>query len=246
MIPAPHDRPHRPEVFTSPEDFVHHCRYGEPRIRTDGETLHRMSGEVAQRTVTVTGTASASARPDRASIALGVQASRSSAQGAMGLAAERADALVAALRDAGATDEDLRTTGISLWFDQTARQYTATCSLTVAVPVDEVGSRLDVAATAGGDEFTLNGVSFSVADPAPLLAPLRGEALADARAKADALAAAEAASVGDVLTIVEGGGGGAVPVFKGAMRAMSAPIEPGTETLTLQVTATYELLPNRP
>ena len=32
------------------------------------------------------------------------------------------------------------------------------------------------------------------------------------------------------------------PVFKGgAMRAMAAPIEPGSESLSLQVTVTYEL-----
>ena len=57
------------------------------------------------------------------------------------------------------------------------------------------------------------------------------------------LAAASGCTVGTVVTIVEGGGGGAVPVFKGAVRAMAAPIEAGTETLSLQVTATYELIP---
>ena len=200
-----------------------------------------MSGE-QQRTVTVTGTANVDVRPDRAALSIGVQARRSSAQGAMGRAGERAQAVVAALREAGATDQDLRTSGINLWYDQSERHYVATYSLLVVVPVEDVGRHLDLSAAAGGDEFTLNGVSFSVADPAAALAPLRADALADARAKAAALAGAESATVGDVLTIVEGGGGGAVPVLKGAMRAMAAaPIEAGTETLTLQVTATYEL-----
>lgn len=160
----------------------------------------------------------------------------------MGVANERAGAVVAALRDAGAGDDDLRTTGINLWYDQSERHYVASYSLTVDVPVDEVGRRLDVAATAAGDEFSLNGVSFSVADPAPALAPLRKLALADARAKATTLAAAEGATVGDVVTIIEGGGGGVVPMPKGMMRMMAAPIEAGTDTLTLQVTATYELI----
>ncbi|MGI9051525.1 MAG: SIMPL domain-containing protein [Ilumatobacteraceae bacterium] len=200
-----------------------------------------MSGD-GQRTVTVTGAASTSVRPDRASLSLGVQCRRSSAEGAMGVANERAGAVVAALRDAGAGDDDLRTTGINLWYDQSERHYVASYSLTVDVPVDEVGRRLDVAATAAGDEFSLNGVSFSVADPAPALAPLRKLALADARAKATTLAAAEGATVGDVVTIIEGGGGGVVPMPKGMMRMMAAPIEAGTDTLTLQVTATYELI----
>lgn len=194
------------------------------------------------RTVTVTGTASTSVRPDRVTISLGVQARRSSAEGAMGLAADRAGAVVDALREAGASDEDLQTTGVNLWFDQSERQYVAGYSLAVIVPVDDVGRRLDVAAVAAGDEFTLNGVSFAIDDPASALAPLRQLALADARERATALAAAEGATVGTVLTIVEGGGGGAVPMPRGAMRAMAAvPIEAGTETITHSVTATYEL-----
>ncbi len=202
-----------------------------------------MSGDVVQRTVTVTGTGSSDVRPDRATLSLGVQTRRSSAQGAMGRAAERADHVVGALREAGATDADLRTSGLNLWYDQSDGHYVATYSLTVGVELEHVGRYLDVAATAGGDEFQLNGVSFSVSNRDALVAPLREVALADARAKATALAAAEGASVGRVMAIVEGGGGGAIPLPRGAMRAMAAaPMEPGTETLTLDVTATYELL----
>ena len=36
----------------------------------------------------------------------------------------------------------------------------------------------------------MNGVSFSIADPAAVIAPLREAAVADARAKAEALATA--------------------------------------------------------
>jgi uncharacterized protein YggE len=195
------------------------------------------------RTVTATGSASTTARPDRASLALGVQSRRPSAQSAMATVDERAAAVVGAIRDAGARDEDVRTSGLSLWFDQSDRSYVASYSLTVTVPPDDVGRFVDAAAELAGDELTLNGVSFSVADPAAAVAPLRELALADARAKADVLARASGCTVGTVITIVEGGGTGAVPVFKGAVRAMAAPIEPGSETLSLQVTATYELIP---
>ena len=52
------------------------------------------------------------------------------------------------------------------------------------------------------------------------------------------------AGLGAVVTIVEGGAGGAVEAFKGgaARLAMAAPIEGGSETLSLQVTVTYELV----
>jgi len=199
------------------------------------------------RTVTVTGSASASVRPDRAALSLGVQSRRPSAQSAMAVVDERAATLVSALRDAGAREEDLRTTGLNLWFDQSDRAYVASYSLNVGIPSDDVGRFIDSAAEVAGDEFTLNGVSFSVSDPAAVVAPLRELAVADARAKAEVLAAAGGCTVGTIVTIVEGGGGGAVPVFKGgaARLAMAAPIEGGSETLSLQVTvtATYELVP---
>jgi len=202
-----------------------------------------MSGDEVQRTVTVTGTASADVRPDRATLSLGVQARRSSAQGAMGRAADRADHVVNALRDAGATDADLRTSGLNLWYDQSAGHYVATYSMTVSADLEHLGRYLDGAALAGADEFVLNGVSFSVSDRDTVVAPLRELALADARAKATALAAAEGDTVGRVVAIVEGGGVGTIPLPRGAMRAMVAmPIEPGTETVSLDVTATYELL----
>jgi uncharacterized protein YggE len=202
------------------------------------------SGDLV-RTVTVTGTASATAKPDRASLSLGVQSRRTTAQSALQVVDDRAATLVSALRDAGARDDDLRTTGLNLWFDQSEREYVASYSITVGVPADDAGRFLDSAAEVAGDELTMNGISFSVADPSALVAPLRELAVADAHAKAEVLAAAARCSVGTVVTIVEGAGGGAVPLFKGGAPrlAMSAPIEGGSDTLSLQVTVTYELTP---
>ena len=199
--------------------------------------------EVIARTVTVTGVASVSGRPDRATLALGVQARRSTATEAMDVAAQRAGAVIAALRDAGVTDEELRTTGINLWHDQHERTFVATNQLRVSVASDDVGAHIDVAGRAGGDEFTLDGVTFSVADPAAVVAPLRAQALADARSKATELAGAEQATVGMALAITEGGSGGHVPILKarGQMQAMTTPVEVGAESLSLSVTVTYEM-----
>lgn len=202
-----------------------------------------MSTSDVIRTVTVTGSASTSVRPDRATLAIGVQSRRPSAQSAMAVVDERAATLVGAMRDAGARDEELRTSGLNLWFDQSDRAYVASYSLTVGTPADDVGRFIDSAAEVAGDEFTLNGVSFSVADPAAVVAPLRELAVADARTKAEVLAASAGCAVGPILTMVEGGGGGGVPVFTGVARAMAAPVEAGAETLGLQVTATFELIP---
>jgi uncharacterized protein YggE len=200
-----------------------------------------MSNDVV-RTVTVTGSATATARPDRATLSLGVQSRRPSAQRALSVVDERAATLVSAMRDAGARDEDLRTTGLNLWFDQSEREYVASYNVNVIAPADDAGRFIDAATEVAGDELTMNGISFSVEDPSAVIAPLRELAVADARAKAEVLAAAARGTLGPVVTIVEGGGGGAVPVVRaGARMAMAAPIEPGTESLSLQVTVTFEL-----
>ena len=78
----------------------------------------------------MTGAASVSTKPDRASLSLGVQSRRPRAHSAMRDVDERAATLISALRDAGARDEDLRTTGLSLWFDQTEREYSASYTVT--------------------------------------------------------------------------------------------------------------------
>ena len=147
-------------------------------------------------TVTVTGSASVEVKPDRAVLAVGVQSRRPSAGGAMELVNERAATLVGAMRDTGARDEDLRTTGLSLWFDQSDRSYVASYSLSVGVPSDDAGRFIDAAAEVAGDELTLNGVSFAVADPAAAWRPAARAAVADARAKAEVLAAAAGCTLG--------------------------------------------------
>lgn len=196
------------------------------------------------RTVTVTGSASTSTRPDRAVLSLGVQSRRPSARSALAVVDERAATLVSALRDAGAGDDDLRTSGLNLWFDQSAREYSASYSVSVEVPADDAGRFVDAAAEVAGEELTMNGISFSVADPAALVGELREVAVGDARAKAEVLAAAAGCTLGPVVTIVEGGGGGGPgPVLRaGARMAMAAPIEAGSESITTHVTITYELM----
>ncbi len=115
------------------------------------------------------------------------------------------------------------------------------------MPSDDAGRFIDAAAEVAGDELTLNGVSFAVDDPAAARAPLRELAVADARAKAEVLATAAGCTLGAIVTLVEGGGGGVAPMPRGPVRAMAAaPVEAGSDTLSLQVTASYELITASP
>ncbi|CAN5849178.1 SIMPL domain-containing protein [soil metagenome] len=199
------------------------------------------------RTVTVTGIARASSPPDRATVSLGVQSRAPSAGEALALASQRAGTVIGALRDLGGEGE-MRTDSLSLWREEQpdGTRYVATNTVNATVGACDVGAAIDAAATAAGDDFSLHGVSFSIADAAPLLETLRVQALADARAGADMLAAAEGCRTGDALVIVEGSGGWS-PFPVGARDAAfttSTPVEPGTETLMLAVTVTYALHPD--
>ena len=77
--------------------------------------------ELPPRTVTVTGTATAAVRPDRATLNLGVQAFGPAAADAMAAAAQRAGGADRRAARPGAGDDDLRTTGLNLWYDQHER-----------------------------------------------------------------------------------------------------------------------------
>lgn len=196
-----------------------------------------------ERTVTSTGSAVASVVPDRAALSVGVQVDAASASEALAVAAQRAAALLGALRDGGVADELLHTSGVGLWQDQHAGVFRASHTVDAAVPVAAAGPLLDACARATGDHFTLQHVTLVVSDPEPHLAALRPLAVAEARARAAAIAAAEGCRVGAPLRMEEGGGGPIPMGFATAARAApSMPIAAGSQTLSVMVTVTYELL----
>lgn len=197
--------------------------------------------DVLPRTVTVTGSAEIAVPADRANVSLGVQTTAATAAEALSIIAQRADALIGALRGAGVDDGDVRTSGLNLWHDQQAGHYAAGTSLDVGCRAGRVGELLDVAATAAGESFSLNGVSFSVSEPGSYRAALRVEALRAARESASELADAEGATVGEALTIVEGGAAPPGHFKTLAMDRAAMPVEPGSTRVDLSVTVTYEL-----
>ena len=159
---------------------------GGPRRSRDapGACELRMSAVDVVRTVTVTGSASVSTQPDRASLSLGVQSRRPSCPvGALAIVDERA--ATAGQRPArrrrprrGPAHHRASTCGST----SREREYVASYTVNVTVPADDVGRFLDAATEVAGDELTMNGVSFSIEDPAPLRRPAaRALAVADAR-----------------------------------------------------------------
>jgi uncharacterized protein YggE len=204
--------------------------------------------------VSVTGTGRVTLTPDRASFNAGVQTLAPTLAAATQENGARMTAILNALKAAGATERDLRTTGLSI-YPQQAQQgegkplrivgYQVSNSVTVTKDDPAVVARLvEVAVNAGAN--AVSGVNFTVSDPARGRDPGLQAAFADAKAKADVLAKAAGRTIGRALAITEGGAAQQMPTPMMRMRAEAAqmasvPVESGTEEITFTVSVMFEL-----
>jgi uncharacterized protein YggE len=199
--------------------------------------------------ITVTGEGVVEANPDIATMMIGVTTQGATAAEALASNSAALEAVLARLAASGIEPRDLQTSNLSLGPDYSKYDssqggapttYIASNMLTVRVrALDTLGAVLDAAVTDGAN--SLNGITFGLADPAPVLNEARKEAVADARARAELLAAAAGVQLGKVVSITEAGVmGGPVPMFD--QQAKSAvPIATGELGMMAAVTVTYEM-----
>jgi hypothetical protein len=205
-------------------------------------------------TVSVTGVGRVTLTPDRAVFTAGVQTVAPTVSAATQENGARMSAVLAALRRAGATDKDLRTSGLSIYPQQQAQQegrppriVAYQVSNAVTVTKDDpatVGRLLEAAVEAGAN--TVSGVTFTVSDLTRGRDTGLQAAFADAKAKADVLARSAARSLGRAMAITEGGANvpGPVPMMRMREQAMAmsaVPVESGTEELSFTVSVVFEL-----
>ena len=160
--------------------------------------------------VDVTGAGRAEARPERVRIALTASATRESMREASEAVAATAGRLRAVLAEAGIGPADATTTGLRFepeWRQEGQPQrYAARQSMNVLSPdVTGAGALVTALVEAGGDELIIESLGFESIDMEPLAAAARETAMADARAKAEHYAALAGRSLGEVLSIAEGG-----------------------------------------
>jgi uncharacterized protein YggE len=210
--------------------------------------------EAPARTVTVTGTGEAYAAPDVATLRFSVVSRAEDASGALAANARAATAVRDRLRRAGVAARDMQTSGLSLgpYYDNSSSRsydqseiagYEARNTLTVRLrDLEEAGSVIDAAVAAGANG--LDGLSFGIEDQDALLAEARAAAVEDAREAAALLAEAAGATLGEVVTITEqGGGGGPQPMMMRAGIEMDAstPIEGGEQAVSANVRVVFGL-----
>lgn len=205
---------------------------------------------MAKRTVTVTGSGTASVSPDVVRLDLRVGHDAPDVAAALSGAASGVTAVGATVREHGVADADIRTldTNVHQRFDNTGAPVGFTAQQRLGVTVRElaaVGAILESAAARIGNALLVDGVRLDVADRSEGMHRARDAAFADARAKAEQYAALSGARLGGVLGVAESG---AVPVAGPRMAfaardvaAASMPIEGGDLELHASVTVTWQL-----
>src|SRR4051812_34470342 len=206
-------------------------------------------------TVSVSGHGSVNGPPDTASVSIGVDVIKPTLGEAQEQATTQATAVIGALKDAGIAAEDIQTDYFSV---NILRDYSENGDPTqitgfeimnqLAVTVhdtDQLGELLDAAVNAGAN--SINGGTFYVDDQTAASSDARVQAVEDARTKAEELAAATGMSLGPVVAISEGTSPLVSPVYDmargGGMGAGQAavPVQPGSTTVAVDVTMTFEL-----
>ncbi len=223
------------------------------------------AGESPARTITVVGRGEVKAKPDIATVNLGVEVLAATVDEAMGQAAERMKAILTTLKGLGIAEKDIQTSNFSISFERQgpialpavegtpgagagqetpAGFYRVSNMVQVTVrDLDKVGDVLDAAVRAGANNVW--GVSFGLDDTEALEAQAREKAVANGRSRAESLAKLAGVSVGEVIAVSEVIGGTPGLMFaEAAARGLGgggAPVEPGEITFSTQVQIVYAI-----
>ncbi len=210
--------------------------------------------ESMPRTVTVSGSGTANATPDIAYVQLGVQVIESDAELAVKESTDRMTAVMQVIKEMGIEEKDVQTTqynmSVQQQYDrdgQPTGEITYRISNQVRVKVRDltkIGELLQKTLAAGAN--TVGGVTFSIEDPKALQKQARDLAIADAREKAEQLAAGLGASLGAVRQVSEFSAGRPVPEAAPVMemRAVGGgevPVSGGELSVSVQIQVVFDL-----
>ncbi len=208
-----------------------------------------------QQTISVTGTGRTTVVPDRVTFNVAVQTTGQSVDQAVNENNAKVAATIAALKRAGATERDIKTSNFSIYPQQDYQQgqvprilgYNVSNSITVTRPNPAEASKLLQAAIGAGVNQA-SGLSFEVSDPSRGRDAGLKAAYEDAKAKATLLAQASGRTLGSAIQIVEGGA--AVPpqprpygmVMAAKAEAVSqVPVEAGVQENSYSISVIFEL-----
>lgn len=208
----------------------------------------------------VNGEGRVTARPDRAQIVLGAVSQAPTAAEAQNQVSALTRRVIDELKRLGIPEQRIQTVDLSVspiysqdepqprggpQQPQEQRIVAFRASNRIQVQLDDlarVGPAVDVAIRAGANQ--LESLSFELADPGPRRAALR-LAITDARETAQAMAAALGVRLGEVIDVVEAGGGPPIPLERGGFTEQAAlastPVQPGEIDVRARVTIRFRI-----
>lgn len=190
-----------------------------------------------------TGTGTVEVKPDIASISATTQATADTSAEALDAASKRMEKVIATMKELGIAEDDLRTESASTYQDYDSKRWTAQQTLVVTVrEIDRAGELLTAANAAGAQN--VYGPGFSVEDQTGAYRESIDKAISDARAKADAAAAAMGVKVTGIVSVDETGSSGPIMMARAEVAADSAagapvPVEQGTQQVMSTVTVVF-------
>ena len=205
--------------------------------------------QAAPRTLTVLGRGDASAKPDMATISVGVETFAPSVADASGQNNTRMAAIMAKLKELGIAEKDIQTSNFSINSErqlgpdgpQGTTSYRVSNMVTIKIrDLSKAGPTLDAVIAAGANQVW--GVNFVLEDTNALEGQARGKAMDDAKARAAALAKLNGVTLGEVLTVNEGNSNG--PIIGGMAMgkgADSTALNPGEVQFVSQVQVTFAI-----
>ena len=199
--------------------------------------------QIAPPEIRVTGTATASAEPERAEIDLGVVTK-----------AEKLETVIAAVREAVGPDGEIETQSYSLrpnytrprdGSEATIASYTASNMIRVSkIAIGDAAKVIDAATGAG--TTNVQRLQFTVDDEEALKLQALADAALEARARAEALAGALGLDIVRVLSVTEGEPVvvrpyAAATMMQAEMGRAQTPVEPGAVEVRATVTLRVEV-----
>jgi uncharacterized protein YggE len=202
--------------------------------------------ETQVNTITVTGTGAAMARPDMATVEIGVEVPNTDIAAAYSEVNTRIEGIISALVELGIAREDIRTTGINIYSEgipspdgQIENRYRIGNRVNVTVrDLSLIESVIDTAVNSGAN--TIFGLQFGISDRSAVEAEARAAALDDTRERAGQIAQNIGVELGDIVSVVENAGG-YFPAFDGFGGGGASVVEPGQLNVNLSMQVTFAM-----
>ena len=211
--------------------------------------------EASSRTISVSGVGEVSGVPDTASIQLGVDVQNPDPAQALADASSTIQQVEDVLHSSGIDPQAIQTASFQMWAQQdttsqnggsstgsqsTGQQtYHVQDILNVTTSIDQAGSLLDEAVTAGANN--IGGLSFTLSDPAPLLQQARAQAIADAQQRAEQIAQLMGVTLGGPVSVSESVNNNPAPIHSLATAAAMTPVNGGQLSVTVNIDVSYAI-----